>query len=211
MANTPLRAESARCNIVPIRPGLPIPTESRLDDRKTGVVRRMMLAFSKQEDELEPGSAGHRLAIRMRDLADELPCNNLEVIRNPSTATVDWFWQAYREAELAIRKKEWVEAQWSLARFHDERAGTSDSGKLGAARRDAGKEETDAIAKLIHTPVLKMEHLKHKQRMLGNREWASKYRPELQSVLDEELERLTAEKDARRAAREARKAKRGAV
>lgn len=200
-------------NIIPIREGIAIAPEPRAEDTETADRRRM--ADSAEEawwEKIADGESDdkglHALYVIKEGARAMLPCNKLKLRLHPKEVTEDWFWQAYKETEVADREQEYVEAQWSLAYFHHERTGGDQHKVWDAKRAETSRKRDGALDKLIHTPALKLDHVKLKQRMLGRAEWARKYRPALQAVIDDEVARLTAEKERRRADREARKAKR---
>jgi hypothetical protein len=199
--------------------------EPRAEDEKTAMMRRMaesagksyLDAFKAEVERMRAGGETDDEALRQLSMLEalsqgyegRLPRNNLELRLHPKEVTEDWFWQVYREAKVADREKEYVEAQWSLDFFHRCLAGNGGQHtEWDAKRSETSRKRDAALEKLIHTPALKLDHVKMKQQMLGRAEWAREYRPALQAVIDEEVARLTAEKEQRKAEREARKARR---
>ena len=183
-----------RDNVRAIRPGLPIPPQ-REEDITCSIYARLAASYMENAYQLaqtEPNSKDHRTALHMARIAEQLPRNNLRVIVTPATPREEWFAEAWRKVRIAQATCDLIESQHSLA-LHLDRFDEGGRAKLLSAERSEKREALDvAILDALRTPVTRKGDIARKQAMVGKREWATKYRPEWQAIIDEELARFPA-------------------
>jgi hypothetical protein len=148
----------------------------------------------------------------MAGISKELPRNNLRVLTTADDI-VEGIWRAWRRVCLAS-------LEWQLAdlRRLDAAQKGDDSAKAYWADAEA-KAEAHAWhehERLVRVPAESLTDFKtyklsgRFERRLGSLEWMRKWKPELAAMLDEEQARLIAKKEARGAARAAKRREAGA-
>jgi hypothetical protein len=181
-----------RGNVRAIRPGVSIPAQ-REDDREAIMFARLAQGYEDQAYKLaqsEPNSEAHRLSLHMAGISQKLPRNNLRVIVTPAVPRAEWFTDAWRKVRIARAAVELIESQWCHAAHLD----SFDQGgraKALDAELDEKREARDlAILDALRTPTTKKGDALRKQEMIGQREWAERYRPDWQAIVDEDLARF---------------------
>lgn len=181
-----------RGNIRAIRPGLPIPAQSAADNSTIARARMASIYADKayRLAQTEPNSKEHRTALHMAGIAEQLPRNNLRLLVTPTIPRAEWFTEAWRKVRIARASVELIESQWSHAVHLD---GFDQGGRAKAldAELDDKRAALDvAILDALRTPVTKKGDALRKQEMIGRREWAERYRPDWQAIIDEDLARF---------------------
>lgn len=181
-----------RGNVLAIRPGISIPSQ-REEDLTNAMLSRMAKSYEEQAYELaqtQPNSKEHRLAIHMQQIGDKLPRNNLRLIVTPTMPRAEWFADAWRKVRIAQAAFSLIQSQRCYALHLD----SYDQGGRGDAlsvEYDDKRAALDlAILDALRTPVTKKGDVLRKQEMIGRREWAEKYRPDWQAIVDEDLARF---------------------
>jgi hypothetical protein len=181
-----------RGNVRAIRPGISIPAQ-RAEDLESVMLAGLAKSFEDQAYQLaqtQPNSKEHRLALHMQQIGDKLPRNNLRLIVTPTLPRAEWFHDAWRKVRIAQAALELINSQHLYAMHLD---GYDQGGRAKALEgdRDDKKAALDlAILDALRTPVTKKGDVLRKQEMIGRREWAEKYRPEWQAIVDEDLARF---------------------
>lgn len=178
-------------NVRSIRPGLLIPEPSQEDERNA-MLARLAASYERTAYQLaqtEPNSREHLLALHMAGIANKLPRNNLRLLVTPLTPRQEWFSEAWQRWRVASAAKDLAWSEESLARSLDEKDGGE---RAKAAERETERREAElrlALEDALRTPTARKADAVRKQTMIGKREWAEKYRPEWQAMVDEDLAR----------------------
>lgn len=182
-----------RGNVRAIRPGIAIPTST--DEHKATYQDAMIAAiWQKQAHDLAqtaPNSDAHLLALRLAEMDRRLPRNNLRLIVTPVTPRSEWFTEAHHRVHVATKERELADSRWSLAYLLDKQDGGSRAEAANIERERTRAELDRAIEDALRTPTTRRCDAAAKQRMVGRREWAEKYRPDWQAMVDEDLARYT--------------------
>jgi hypothetical protein len=182
-----------RGNVRAIRPGIAIPTST--DDHKRAYQDAQIVAIWQQQAhdlaQTAPNSEAHLLALRMAGMDRKLPCNNLRLIVTPVTPRSEWFTEAQHRVHVATKAQELAASRWALAYLLDRQDGGTRHDAANVERERAQAELDQAVEDALRTPTTRRCDAAAKQRMIGRREWAEKYRPEWQAMVDEDLARYT--------------------
>jgi hypothetical protein len=180
-----------RGNVRAIRPGITIPTST--DEHKHTYQDAMIAAIWQQQAhdlaQTAPNSEAHLLALRMAGMDRKLPCNNLRLIVTPVTPRSEWFTEAQHRVHVATKAQELAASRWALAYLLDRQDGGTRHDAANVERERAQAELDQAIEDALRTPTIRRCDVAAKQRMVGRREWAEKYRPDWQAMVDEDLAR----------------------
>ena len=180
-----------RGNVRAIRPGIviPKPTTERPRASVIAILASSWLDRAHCLAQTEPNSERHRTALHMAGIDKELPRNNLRLLVTPVTPRSEWFTEAQHRVHVATKVRELAESRWSLAYLLDKQDGGSRADAANVERERAQAELDQAIEDALRTPTTRRCDAAAKQRMVGRREWAEKYRPDWQAMVDEDLAR----------------------
>jgi hypothetical protein len=183
-----------RGNVCAIRPGIAIPDQRDEDDtaRINAKITSSFLDKAYALAQIEPNSDAHRFALHMAAIDHKLPRNNLRLIVTPTAPREEWFQEAWRKVRIARAAVDLIESQHGLAAHLDR----FDRGERATELRPEMEAKRAAynlaVLDCLRTPVTKKGEVARKQDIVGKREWAEKYRPEWQAIIDEELARFPA-------------------
>jgi hypothetical protein len=178
-----------RGNVRAIRPGIAIPTSTD-DHRRAHQDAQIVAIWQKQAHDLAqtaPNSEAHLLALRMAGMDRKLPRNNLRLIVTPVTPRSEWFTEAQHRVHVATKAQELAASRWALAYLLDKQDGGTRRDAANVERERTQVELDQAIEDALRTPTTRRCDAAAKQRMIGRREWAEKYRPDWQAMVDEDL------------------------
>lgn len=179
--------------ITPIRSGITIPERPSDEDEMTAFHRRIAMGFLGKVGNGKDGlSDQQRCNIGEGLLQKKLPRNNLRLIVQPASPRKEWFAEMRKRAEIAIRAHDLTESRWSLAYHLDQLDGGDRQHAPECDRTRARREMDNAILDALRTPATRLGDIRRKQEMVGKREWALEWRPDLQAIIDEEEARLRA-------------------
>ncbi|MBB4155305.1 hypothetical protein GGQ80_003225 [Sphingomonas jinjuensis] len=194
-----------RGNVRAIRPGLSIP-QQRDEDNACITTARLVSVFAASAHRLAqsaPNSEDHYVAEHMAGMGHKLPRNNLRLLVTPQQPKEEWFRLAYKDYCVAKGVRDLAEARFSRAWCLDQ-WDKGDRAEALRSERDRAQAALDiVILDALRTPVTRKWDIAIKQQMVGKREWAAKYRPEMQAIIDEEAARLASK--PRRSRKEAGK------
>lgn len=193
-----------RGNVRAIRPGLSIPAQ-RDEDQACIMTAKLAAdgaASAYRLAQTHPNTERHRLSEALARQDHKLPRNNLRLLVTPQQPKEEWFSLAYKDYCVAKGVRDLAEARFSRAWCLDQ----WDSGDRAEAlrgERDRAQTALDiVILDALRTPVTRKWEIGMKQQMVGKRDWAEKYRPEMQAIIDEEAARFAPK--SRRNSREGR-------
>ena len=185
-------------SVTPIRKGITIPACPTEDDEMTAYHRRVALGFLADIGNNEGGLSDQQMrAIGEGMLRDKIPRNNLRLIVQPISPREEWFTEMHSKARVASIAHDLAESQWSLAYHLDQYDGGQRHLDADRERERTRKLKDLAILDALRTPATRLWDVRRKQDMVGSREWALKYRPEMQAIIDEEEARLRATRKPR--------------
>jgi hypothetical protein len=196
--------------VSPIRKRCRVPKKNRVEDENTVLIAEMAKDFAARAHALaqtEPNSEMHQLNLYMAEISARLPRNNLRLLTTREDV-IQGIWKVWRQVTIAHLEWELCNQHRLDAAFrHDE-----DSRAHWAAQEDEAVHKRwlvyERLIRIPATRILEVKNYKLDRRFgpgMGNLEWMRRYKPDLAAVLDDELERLNAEKEARKAIRASRK------
>lgn len=180
-------------NVRAIRPGVAIPMTNAAEDETAITLARAAAISQRRAYELaqtEPNSTLHRSHERLARLSETLPCNRLRLIVTPTTPRQEWFSEAKRLVHIARCERDLACSRWSHAYTLDQWDRGERHLALEAERNRTEAALKQAIEDALRTPTTRRADALAKQDMIGKREWAVKYRPEWQAIIDEDVARF---------------------
>jgi hypothetical protein len=196
-----VKPEAPSPKVAKIRRSVTMPKANRPEDMETIVIARVVASFEDDAYALaqtEPGSAKHLQALHMAGMRKTLPRNNLRIFTTPEDV-VQGLWKAQRRVDIANAEYFLADLRHTQA-LHDK---DEDAGAhWGAIRREGEARLWLEYERLIRIPATSLTQFNQLKRGkwrygVGDLEWMRKHKPELASVMDDELARLEAEKVAR--------------
>jgi len=193
--------------VSPIRSWRRVPKRNRPDDDLTIMFARLAKSWAEKAAKLaktEPNSDDHRMALHMAGISHKLPRNNLRIFTTPEDVILGT-WQLWRRLKAANLEWELYGARLSIAVDDDETA------QWARAQEAADKTRWTLYERLVRLPAASLSEVsnfKLDKRLpggMGDIQWMRKHKPDFAAVIDEEVERLTAEKVAKKAARAAKR------
>jgi hypothetical protein len=196
--------------VSPIRKRGRVPKRNRIEDGTTVMIAQMVKDFADRAHALAqtvPNSEIHQLSLHMAGISARLPRNNLRLLTT-SEDVIHGIRRVWRQVTIA--HLEWelcYERRLDAAFRHDK----DDRAHWAARQDEADYKRWLVYERLIRIPATRMLEVKNYkldrrfQPCMGDLEWMRRYKPELAAVLDDELERLNAEKVARKAMRAGRR------
>lgn len=191
-----------------------ISKQNRSEDDYTIMIARMARSYAEKARVLaqtKPNSEDHRLAAHMAGIAHKLPCNNLRIFTTPEDVIqgLHCLWRLVKIANLELELFDARRYEAAMRNDRDEEAHWS------SQQDEADRKGWLLYERLVRLPAGKLSDVtnyklsKQFTRGMGSIEWMRTHRPELASIIDDEIARLTVEMEARKAARQAKRKESG--